>query len=181
VNGAAAPPSGSPARAQRYRPTRPLARRRSPDRGPSLGERPDDRDGGWTFIETLIVVAIVLILSSSVGFVAYRYVDKAKAVAARSQVEAYSLALDSYFIDCARYPSQEQGLDALWERPTAEPIPVAWSGPYVNKAIQRDPWGRPFEYLVPGRGGLPFGLRSLGADGKEGGDGTEADISSWEE
>jgi general secretion pathway protein G len=141
----------------------------------------DDREGGWTFIETLIVVAIVLILSSSVGFIAYRYVDKAKTVAARSQIETYALALDSYFVDCARYPSQEQGLAALWEKPSTEPVPSLWRGPYVNRPIQKDPWGSPYEYFAPGRSGLPYGLRSLGADGKEGGDGDDADVSSWEE
>ena len=140
----------------------------------------DDPEGGWTFIETLVVVAIVLILSSSVGFIAYRYVDKAKAVAARSQVEAYSLALDSYFMDCGRYPSQEQGLAALREKPSTEPVSAEWRGPYVGRPIQKDPWGFAFEYFSPGQGGLPFGIRSLGADGKEGGDGNDTDIPSWE-
>jgi general secretion pathway protein G len=137
-------------------------------------------DGGWTFIETLIVIAIILILTASVGFIAYRYIDKAKTVAAKSQIETYSLALDSYFIDCGRYPTQEQGLAALWEKPTIEPVPAGWSGPYVNKAIQGDPWGHAYEYTIPGKNGLPMGIRSLGADGKEGGDGQDSDISSWE-
>jgi general secretion pathway protein G len=144
--------------------------------GPCLLDGPE---GGWTFIETLIVVAIVLILSSSVGFIAYRYVDKAKAVSARAQIEAYALALDSYFVDCARYPSQEQGLAALWAKPTTEPVPAPWRGPYVSKAVRGDPWGNPYEYFAPGEGGLPFGIRALGADGKEGGDGNDADVSSW--
>jgi general secretion pathway protein G len=147
-------------------------RRRVPD--------PDDREGGWTFVETLVVVAIVLVLSSSVGFVAYRYVDRAKSTAARSQIEAYALALDSYFIDCARYPTREQGLAALREKPSAEPVPRGWRGPYVNKAVGADPWGNAFEYSVPGKGGLPFGIRSLGADGRDGGEGDDADVSSWE-
>ena len=148
------------------------------------GNRPEyegDRgEGGWTFIETLIVVAIILILTSSVGFMAYRYVDRAKTVSARGQIETYALALDSYFIDCARYPTQEQGLGSLWEKPTIEPVPSGWKGPYVNKAVKKDPWGNPYEYSVPGKGGLPFGIRALGADGKEGGDGNDGDISSWE-
>jgi general secretion pathway protein G len=137
-------------------------------------------DGGWTFIETLIVMAIVMILTASVGFMAYRYVDKAKTVAAKSQIETYALALDSYFIDCGRYPTQEQGLKALGERPTVEPVPAGWNGPYVNKAIQNDPWGNAYEYTAPGKSGLPFGIRSLGADGKEGGNEKDVDISSWE-
>jgi general secretion pathway protein G len=135
---------------------------------------------GWTFIETIIVIAIIMILSSSVGFVAYRYVEKAKSVAARNQIETYALALDSYFVDCALYPTQEQGLGALWAKPTTEPIAESWNGPYVAKPIQKDPWGNAYEYSIPGKGGLPFGLRSLGADGKEGGYGQDCDVSSWE-
>lgn len=145
-------------------------------RGPSwpLGE-----DEGWTFIETIIVIAIIMILTSSVGFVAYRYVEKAKTVAAKSQIETYALALDSYFVDCSRYPTQEQGLSALWEKPSTEPAPDSWDGPYISKPIQSDPWGKAYEYSAPGKGGLPFGIRSLGADGKEGGDGQDRDVASW--
>jgi general secretion pathway protein G len=137
-------------------------------------------DGGWTFIETLIVIAIIMILTSSVGFMAYRHVEMAKTVATRNQIETYALALDSFFIDCARYPTQEQGLQALWEKPTVEPFPEGWSGPYVTKAVQKDPWGNAYEYMTPGKNGLPFGIRSLGADGKEGGDGKDRDVSSGE-
>lgn len=139
-----------------------------------------DAEGGWTFIETLIAIAISLILTASVGFMAYRYVDKAKTAAARSQIETFALALDSYLMDCGRYPTQEQGLKALVEKPTIEPIPKGWDGPYLSKAISGDPWDRAYEYSVPGKGGMPLGIRSLGADGKEGGDGKDRDISSWE-
>ena len=141
----------------------------------------DDGEGGWTFIETLIVIGIVLILTSSVGFMAIRYLDKARIVAARSQLETYALTLDSYYLDCGAYPTKEQGLSALWEKPTLEPMPRAWGGPYVNKPIANDPWGRAYEYSAPGPSGLPFGLRSFGADGAEGGAGNNADIASWAE
>jgi general secretion pathway protein G len=151
------------------------ASRRSRETGSLLGD-----EGGWTFIETLIVIAIIMILSSSVGFVAYRYVERAKSVAARNQIETYALALDSYFVDCAGYPTQEQGLRALWEKPTVAPVPEGWNGPYVGKPVQKDPWGGEYQYSIPGASGLPFGIRSLGADGKEGGDGKDRDISSWE-
>jgi len=111
---------------------------------------------------------------------AFRYIEKARQVSARSQVDTISLALDAYALDSRQYPTQEQGLAALWSRPTADPIPSGWSGPYVNKKIGADPWGHPFDYAVPGPEGLPFGLRSFGADGKEGGDGNDKDITSWE-
>lgn len=128
----------------------------------------------------LIVIAIILILTSAVGFMAFRYIEKARQVTARSQVETLSLALDAYALDCKRYPTPDQGLDALWAKPGTEPVPTGWDGPYVNKKIGMDPWGNPWDYSVPGQGGLPFGLRSFGADGKEGGESNDKDVSSWE-
>jgi len=131
---------------------------------------------GWTFVETLIVIGIILILTSTVGFMAFRYVDKARLVAARNQIEELSMALHSYYMDCKQYPSPQQGLDALWEKPVLEPVPLEWSGPYLSKKLSADPWGRPYKYNVPGPNGLPFGIVSLGAGGVEGGDGN---IQSW--
>lgn len=139
----------------------------------------DDPEGGWTFIETIVVIGIVLVLTSSVSFMAFRYLEKAKVVSARSQIETFALALDSYYLDCGRYPTAEQGLSSLWEKPAVEPVPSGWNGPYLNKRVPNDPWGGPFEYIVPGKSGLPFGLRSLGADGREGGEGNDADVQSW--
>jgi len=149
-----------------------MTRRRKTDR--------DDPEGGWTFIETIVVIGIILILTSSVGFMAFRYLEKAKTVSARSQIETFALALDAYYLDCGRYPSAEQGLSALWEKPVLEPAPAAWNGPYLNKKIPADPWGGSYEYTAPGQNGLPFGIRSLGADGREGGEGNDADVASWE-
>lgn len=140
----------------------------------------DDPEGGWTFIETLIVIGIILILTSSVGVMAIRYLDKARTVSARSQIETYSLALDAYYLDCGKYPTTEQGLAALWEKPSLEPLPRNWNGPYVNKPINKDPWGNAYEYTVPGPGGLPFGIRSFGGDGTQGGEGKNGDVASWE-
>lgn len=140
----------------------------------------DDSEGGWTFVETLVVMGIILILTASVGFMAFRYLDKAKTVAAKSQIETLSLALDGYYIDCGQYPAQEQGLAALWEKPSTEPVPAQWNGPYITKAIPLDPWGNAYEYTVPGKNGLPFGIRSFGADKTEGGTGINGDISTWE-
>ena len=82
----------------------------------------DDPEGGWTFIETIVVIGIILILTSSVGFMAFRYLEKAKVVSARSQIETLALALDAYYLDCGRYPTAEQGLSALWEKPVLEPV-----------------------------------------------------------
>jgi general secretion pathway protein G len=145
-------------------------------RNDSLG----DAEAGWTFVEILIVISIILILTSAVGFMAFRYIDKARVVSAKTQIEALSLALNAYALDCNQYPTREQGLDALWVKPVLEPVPTGWEGPYVNKMVTDDPWGHPYELLVPGPNALPFGLKSFGADGKDGGDGNNSDIVSWQ-
>jgi general secretion pathway protein G len=141
--------------------------------GPAL------HDAGWTFMETLIVIAIVLILTSSVGFMAVQYLDRARIATARSQIDAFTVALESYYIDCGRYPAAEQGLAALWQKPVSQPVSDNWSGPYMYKNIPNDPWGNPYEYRVPGENGLAYSIRSLGADGREGGRKNDADITSW--
>jgi len=135
---------------------------------------------GWTFMETLIAIAIILVLTSSVGFVAMQNFDKAKRATARTQIDSFSVALESYYIDCSRYPTTEQGLSALWQKPTVEPASYFWNGPYLLKPVPKDPWGNDYEYRVPGQSGLPYSIRSFGADGREGGEGKDADISSWE-
>lgn len=139
------------------------------------GER-DDPEGGWTFIETLIVIGIILILTSSVGIMAVKYLDKARIVTARSQIETFSLALDSFYLDSGKYPTADQGLAALWEKPSGDSS--GWNGPYVSKPVPKDPWGNEYTYSTPGDNGLPFKIVSLGGDGKEGGEGNDADIVS---
>jgi general secretion pathway protein G len=136
-------------------------------------------DGGWTFMETIIVISIVLILTSSVGYMAIRYIDRARVASARSQIDSFSVALESYYIDCGRYPSAEQGLAALWAKPTLEPVSDGWNGPYLYKDVPNDPWGNVYEYVTPGPNGLPYGVRSYGADGREGGENNDGDIYSW--
>jgi len=136
---------------------------------------PDGRLGGWTFIETLIVIGIILILTSSVGFMAFKYIDQAKQATAKSQIETFALALSSYYMDCKQYPDSQQGLNTLWEKPSGV---EGWNGPYLAKAIPKDPWGRDYILKIPGPNGLPFEIQCLGADGAEGGTGPNADISS---
>ena len=135
---------------------------------------------GWTFVETLIVIGIVLILTSTVGFMAFRYIDRAKVVTAKTQIESFNLALNSYFFDNKQFPTEGQGLDALWKKSNMSPVPENWQGPYLEKEVPADPWGNPFEYTVPGPNGLPFGIRSFGADGLEGGEENNQDITSCE-
>lgn len=139
------------------------------------------RERGWTFIETLIVIAIILILSGTAGFIGFRYVDRARVASARNQIEVYSLAINAYLFDTGRVPTQDQGLRALWEKPILDPVPSGWDGPYLTKPVDTDPWGTPYEYRVPGPNNLPFEIISYGADGMSGGEGNDEDISSWQQ
>lgn len=130
---------------------------------------------GWTFIETLVVIGIVVILTSSVGFMAFRYLDQAKQATARSQVQTLALALNAYYFDTRKLPDANVGLGALWQKPAGVD---GWNGPYLAKAVPKDPWGGDYLLKVPGPNGLPFEVVSLGADLSQGGEGQNADLSS---
>jgi general secretion pathway protein G len=137
-------------------------------------------DKGFTFIETIVTISIILILSAAVGFSSIRYIERARLAACRNQIETFRLALQSYYLDCGQYPTETQGLNALWEKPIQPPIPPNWDGPYVDRRLPKDPWGSDYVYKNPGEMNLPFSIRSYGADGKAGGDGSNADIHSWD-
>ena len=135
---------------------------------------PPSGAAGFTLLELLVVVAIIGLL---VGFVAPRYfgqIGKSEVTAARAQIDALGKALDQYRLDTGHYPSTEQGLDALMQRPQNEP---KWNGPYLRKSVPLDPWGRPYQYRTPGEKG-DFDLLSLGKDGAPGGSGEDADLSN---
>jgi general secretion pathway protein G len=141
-------------------------------------ERRDRR--GVTLIELLVVLAAIAVLAAVVGPSRFRNVGDAKASAARSQVDAYALALGAYRIDNDAYPSTEQGLEALRAVPAVGDPPQRWRGPYVTKVIVPDPWGRPYRYESPGRVNPDgFDLYTLGRDGVPGGTGEDADVTSW--
>ncbi|MBI1942037.1 MAG: type II secretion system major pseudopilin GspG [Betaproteobacteria bacterium] len=130
---------------------------------------------GFTLLELLVVIVIIGLLA---GYVAPRYfsqVGKSEVQVARAQIDALDKALDQYRLDVRRYPTAEQGLEALQTRPANEP---GWNGPYLKKAIPNDPWGRPYVYRVPGQKS-EFDLLSYGRDGKPGGTGEDADIGNW--
>lgn len=119
-------------------------------------------DGGWTFVETVITVGIILVLSSTTGVAAYRYIEDARRAAVKGELTAISVALDSYAFDCGQYPSTQQGLQALWEPPYLHPVPRNWNGPYLNGPAEGDPWGRPYVYRRRTTGHHPYELYSLG-------------------
>lgn len=133
-------------------------------------------DRGFTLIELLVVVVIIGLLA---GLVAPRYfgqVGKSEVNVARAQIEALGKALDQYRLDVGSYPTSDQGLQALVSQPDGV---ERWQGPYLQKQVPYDPWGRPYLYKAPGEHG-DYDLSSFGADGKPGGTGQNVDIKSWE-
>ena len=136
------------------------------------------KHSGFTMMELLIVLVIIGLLAALVGPALYQRIAPAKESVARAQIENFMTALDSYFVDTGRFPTAQQGLQALRIRPESE---ARWKGLYLKKEIPADPWGNPFVYRSPGRNG-GYELLSLGADGREGGEGGEEsrDVTSWE-
>src|SRR5215470_6895725 len=132
--------------------------------------------GGFTLLELLVVMVIIGLLA---GFVAPRYfaqVGKSQVKVARAQIDALDKALDQFRLDVGRYPTSEEGLQALVAQPSSEPN---WAGPYLKKGVPADPWGRPYVYQQPSTHGGDFDLFSYGKDGRPGGTGEDADITNW--
>ena len=135
---------------------------------------------GFTLIEIIVVIAVIAILASLVAPNVFRHVDTAMDVTARAQIEMLGAALDAYRLDNGRYPSTQQGLAALQAAPGGEPRPRNWRGPYLRKDVPLDPWGAAYVYRSPGEANPNgFDLLSYGADGRPGGEGDNADITSW--
>lgn len=138
------------------------------------------RRRGVTLIELLVVLAAIAILASVVGPSLFSNVGDAKVGAAKSQVELMTTALGSYRVDTDNFPTTEQGLQALRSLPTTGEAVRNWRGPYLTKVLPQDPWGRSYIYLSPGIANpASFDLYTMGKDGKLGGTGENADITSW--
>lgn len=131
---------------------------------------------GFTLLELLVVVAIIGLLAAYVGPRYFSQIGKSERSAAKSQVEALARALGTYRLDNGAFPTGDQGLAALVTRPADAP---KWNGPYLDKALPLDPWGRAYEYRSPGEQGRDFDVISLGKDGQPGGTGEAADITSF--
>jgi general secretion pathway protein G len=130
---------------------------------------------GFTLLELLVVMVIIGLLA---GFVAPRFfaqIGKSETKTARAQIDSLEKALDQYRLDLGRYPSNEQGLAALNERPAGE---TRWAGPYLKKQLPQDPWARPYIYRFPGEHG-EYDLFSYGKDGQPGGSGDAEDVVNW--
>jgi general secretion pathway protein G len=133
------------------------------------------RQPGFTLLELLVVMVIIGLLAAYVGPQYFSQLGKSEVKAAQAQISALQKALDTYRIDVGHYPTSEQGLAALNTRPQNEP---KWSGPYLQKTVPLDPWGRAYLYKSPGEHG-DYDLMSLGKDGQPGGTGEAADLTSW--
>ena len=135
---------------------------------------------GFTLIEVMVVVVILGILAALVVPKIMGRPDEARVIKARQDVQAVEAALNLYRLDNHAYPSTDQGLTALVEKPSGEPAAPNWkAGGYLDR-VPQDPWGHPYQYLNPGLHG-ETDIWSYGADGQEGGEGVNADLGNWAE
>lgn len=142
---------------------------------------------GFTFVETLAVLAIGAILTAGTCISVIKFIDTAKRTSAESSIRTYVSALNAYYIDCGAFPTEQQGLEALWKKPVLYPIPKKWNGPYINQQVKLDPWNNSYVYLRNTNPDFPlelpenlaFVIMSYGEDGRKGGTGRNEDIVSW--
>lgn len=124
----------------------------------------------------LVVLVIIGLLAGLVGPRLFSQVDKGKLTTAQTQVKMLRGAVENLRLDIGRYPTAEEGLEALSRPPADAAVAARWRGPYLDGALPLDPWNQPYQYGLPGADSQPFALYSMGADGKRGGDGDAADI-----
>jgi general secretion pathway protein G len=142
------------------------------------------RQRGFTLIEIMAVVLIIGLLTAIVGTAIFGQIDSARVTTAKTQIKQIEAALDFYRMDNGRYPTTEQGLEALVRQPSAEPVPRNYrpEGYLQGGRLPEDPWGQQYEYQAPGtHNSYSFDLWSFGSDGEPGGSGTDADVGNWSE
>ncbi len=142
-----------------------------------MKRRTKRNEQGFTFFEILVVVTIIGLLAALVGPRIWHRISGAKLGAAKAQIELFGTALDAFRLDVGRYPTTEEGLAALREKPAGADL---WQGPYLPKEIPLDPWKNAYNYKCPGEHG-EYDIISYGADHVEGGDGENADVVSWKD
>jgi general secretion pathway protein G len=138
--------------------------------------QPRKNQAGFTLVELIVVVIIIGLLAGLVVPQFIRQEEKATAKAAKAQIELFGTALDTFRLDVGRYPTSQEGMAALMQKPGGVD---RWDGPYLKKDLPPDPWGKPYVYKSPGDHGV-YDIISYGADGAPGGDGNNRDITSWE-
>lgn len=131
---------------------------------------------GFTLVELLVVMVIIGLLAALVGPKLFPKLGKGKQSAAKAQIELLGQALDQFRLDVGRYPTTQEGLNALVTNPGGADH---WDGPYLKKALPNDPWGKAYNYQAPGTHG-EFDIFSYGRDGSPGGEGEDKDVTSWE-
>ena len=141
-----------------------------------LHVRPYHRCRGFTLLELLVVLVIIGLLGSLVGPKLFGKADAAKVQTAQTQARMLKGALETMRLDINRFPTDAEGLATLTAAPKDESIASRWKGPYLDDVLPADPWGRPYQYSLPGANGQPVAIYSLGADGKRGGEGNDADV-----
>jgi len=136
---------------------------------------------GFTLVELMVVVAIIAILAAAVVPSLVGRTEKAKRSRAMSDVSAFKTALLAFYLDCGRYPTTEEGLDALIRAPASIDSDKYQEGGYLEYSqVPKDPWGNDYVYVSPGReSGKGYDLESYGRDGRDGGSKDDADIESW--
>lgn len=135
------------------------------------------KERGFTLVEILVVIIIIGLLAALVGPKLFGKVGTAKLKTAKAQIELFGTALDALRLDVGRYPTSEEGLKALREKPSGM---ENWKGPYLPKEIPVDPWGKAYIYKSPGENG-DYDLISYGLDGAPGGEGENEDVVSWKD
>lgn len=136
------------------------------------------KNSGFTLIEIMVVLVILGMLVAAVAPQLMGRTDQAMVTVAHQDIRALANALDLYKLDNKQYPSTEQGLQALVSKPSGFPEAKNWNPDGYIKRLPKDPWDNPYQYISPGVNG-PFDVFSYGADGKEGGEGYDADVGSW--
>ena len=130
---------------------------------------------GFTLLELLVVIVIIGLLAAYVGPKYFSQLGKSEVTIAKAQMEAFEKSLDTFRLDVGRYPTTEEGMNALMVAPPA--LAAKWNGPYLKKGIPQDPWGHPYVYRAPGAK-AEYEIVSTGKDGQPGGTGENADIST---
>lgn len=142
----------------------------------SVTTRPIARRRGFTLLEMLVVLVIIGLLAGLVGPRLFTRVDASKVQTAETQVKMIKGAIQTLRLDTGRFPTAAEGLATLYDPPSDSSIRTRWAGPYLDERVPVDPWGKPYQYGLPGDDGQPFALYSYGADGRPGGEGDAADI-----
>lgn len=141
---------------------------------------PHSAKAGFTFMELLVVILVISILSTLVGIAVRHIPAEARKAAARENISRFKVALEMYNAEQGNFPTQEQGLSSLCRKPETPPIPNNYpEGGYLDSLdVPTDPWKNDYVYVVPGPEGKPYEIISYGRDGDEGGEGEDSDISS---